>query len=74
MFIRKIEGEYKLCRRKGAFTQSKKGKATNYYDWFTIKNNGNGECGWIEIRKGITFPKELLGKRVKIIVKEINSC
>ena len=68
MFIRKIEKEYRICRKKGRI---KGGNVTKFYDWFIVKNNPNGYYGWIENRTGITFPKEFLGKRVKITVEEI---
>ena len=67
MFIRKTDdGKYYVCRRylKNNTKKGKFGKAGR--DWFLIKRLISNE-GYLDVGM-LTFPKELIGKRIKLKV------
>ena len=67
-FIREIQNEYRICRQKGSrygIPLEKK----KIYDWFWVRANKG--CGQLHM-KTISFPKELVGKKIKIVVEVLD--
>lgn len=62
MFIRKIpNGDYYVCRKPS-------NKKDEYRNWFLIKRNGGS--GYVPTNF-ITFPKEFIGKKIRLKVEVV---
>mgnify|MGYP001597424882 CR=1 FL=1 len=74
MFVRKINKDYFVCRKRGRNEIKRKSgrvkKSDIVYSWFLIKNAGPHYYGELNVRT-IVFPKELVGKRVRLKVEVI---
>ena len=73
MFIRKrVDGNYYVCRIPGG-TSAHAGRRGNtiYRDWFLLKNGYGINLGSRLQVNDITFPKELIGKKIRLKVEVI---
>jgi len=64
-FIKEINNKNVVCR----FQSTGKRSTDKYYDWFSVKFQMKDK-GVLNL-KGITFPKEFIGKRIQLIVREV---
>ena len=60
-------GDYYLFKYRGG----KRNNILNLKNIFLIRHSGNGYTGEMSTSKTITFPKELIGKRVMLRVEII---
>jgi len=69
MFAQKFNQKFYLCRSKGN-KQGTPGKSP-VYNWFIVKSKTYGNSGYIPVRQQIYFPKELIGKKVRLKIEII---
>lgn len=69
MFAQKFNQVYYLCRTRG---KALKPGTAPVYSWFIVKAQAYGNSGYIPTRTQITFPKELIGKRVRLKLEIID--
>ncbi len=73
MFAQKFNQDYYLCRSKGK-SALKPSKAP-VYSWFLVKSQHYNNSGYIATAtKQITFPKELIGKKIMLKIKVLCDC
>ncbi len=65
MLIKKIKGKYYLCRKSSGNLKTNQ----KYKIWFWVRYKyGKANIGYISLGRGISVPKELVGKRIKFKV------
>jgi len=70
MFAQKFNQKYYLCRSRGR--KALKPSKSPVYNWFLIKSQYYENSGYIPTStKQITFPKELIGKKIRLEIKII---
>jgi len=74
MFAQKFNQNYYLCRSRGKQGRELILSKSPIYSWFLVKSKNYGNSGYIPVRKQIWFPKELIGKKVRLSVDVLCDC
>jgi len=73
MFLRQTpNGEWYVSRITSSNKMGRRSKTKLYRNWWLIKWHGNGgNCGKLGM-KSITFPKQFVGKKIRLKVEVMN--
>ena len=82
MILKKLkDGRYCVVAKGLSNTTKKKYKKAKkirkgdehctFRDWFLVRHSSGRDTGYLQV-KSISFPKELIGKRIRLIIEELN--